>query len=214
MFWAGNSLYLAATGGLCALELQSFLYELPYKGVLPVTVTSFTAQNIGSANRLQWQAFGGGIKSFAIERSNDGRNFTEISSVPGIKSGNLQQAYSFIDNNPLVPLSYYRLQYLDAGGVTNYSETRVVNSAVTSFTASLQSNMVQSQLILNFAANIQTQAEIAVYSADGKPLMQAGQQVPIGISSKTLDVGRLSKGIYIVRVLGSGKMVTLKFVML
>ena len=63
---------------------------------------------------------------FAIERSTDGVNFTELGQVEGAGSTTIPQSYEFIDNAPEFGDNAYRLRIVDTDGTFKYSEIRVL----------------------------------------------------------------------------------------
>ncbi|MEO6831868.1 MAG: T9SS type A sorting domain-containing protein [Chitinophagaceae bacterium] len=87
---------------------------------LPIKLLSFTASASGQANNTAWQtAFESKGSSFIVERSSNGSAFNAIST--SIESKGRNSTYSFMDNTPLSPVSYYRLKATEVGGAVTYS---------------------------------------------------------------------------------------------
>lgn len=214
LFWAGNTLYLGGSGGLCGLNMQAFVYSMHYVNTLPIVLSSFTAESVGDANRLQWKAALSSSGTFNIQRSNNGRDFATIEVLPAKRKSAIQQAFSFLDYKPYRPVSYYRLQLSDENGMVTYSSTQKVDNLVPSFSASLRSTTVQSQLVINLAANTRISAQVSIYSASGKAVMQNSITVSPGVMDKTFEVGGLANGMYFIKVLGGSKAVEFKFLKL
>ncbi|MFA6060618.1 MAG: T9SS type A sorting domain-containing protein [Taibaiella sp.] len=85
---------------------------------LPVKLISFTAQPDGKANRLEWAAsIDDPTSTFTIERSGNGYDFNEIGMLAANRS-----SYVFYDDQPLSPISYYRLRISEAGEMIYYSK--------------------------------------------------------------------------------------------
>lgn len=97
--------------------------------ILPVTLVSFEANRYNeSKNQLIWQTTSEKNTSyFAIEKSGDGINFSQIGIVKA--EGNSTQAlsYRFIDNN-LGQSSFYRLRIVDNDGSFSYSKIVVIGT--------------------------------------------------------------------------------------
>ncbi|MEM6395058.1 MAG: T9SS type A sorting domain-containing protein [Bacteroidota bacterium] len=95
---------------------------------LPVNLTAFCARATDAAQvALFWATSEEeGNDYFAIERSADGRAFTEIGQVSalGRSSGG---EYDFLDTEPLSGTSYYRLRQVDIDGTTAYYGPRAVS---------------------------------------------------------------------------------------
>jgi uncharacterized delta-60 repeat protein len=107
------------------VEIQQGVYFLLYRlnndGVLPVYITAFTGLKDKDQVNLKWQSSATNINNYEIERSNNIRNgFSKIGNIPA-KSTITPQQYSYTDLNPLIGINYYRLNYLDKDGKSNYS---------------------------------------------------------------------------------------------
>jgi Secretion system C-terminal sorting domain len=84
--------------------------------VLPVELSNFQAQNVSNRNMLTWTTLTEhNNKSFKIERSADGKNFSEIGEVKGAGITDFPRSYSYYDEIPL-SISYYRLRQIDYDG--------------------------------------------------------------------------------------------------
>lgn len=99
---------------------------------LPVELNNFNVEkklvnNIEVA-RLQWETMSEiNNDYFTIERSNDGINFEEITTITGQGNSNTLHNYSFIDDAPLTGTSYYRLKQTDFDGEHTYSTIDAVH---------------------------------------------------------------------------------------
>ena len=90
---------------------------------LPVDFLSFRAQNQAATVALDWAtATETNNDYFAVERSADGRAFTEIGQVTGRGSSTQRADYTHLDRQPLNGTSYYRLAQYDHDGTRSYSE--------------------------------------------------------------------------------------------
>ncbi|MCB0564281.1 MAG: hypothetical protein KDD01_07880 [Phaeodactylibacter sp.] len=88
-------------------------------GLLPVTLTSFTARAEGSYITLQWAtATEENNDHFLLQHSLDGRKFEELTRLPGAGSTQEPQAYSFRHTSPSGGLNYYRLVQAGFDGAT------------------------------------------------------------------------------------------------
>ncbi len=98
--------------------------------LLPVSLESFNAIQKNNNVVLDWSvSSGSNPKSFEVERSGDGTNFTGIVSVaPG--NGAPVTRFTATDNAPLDGVSYYRLKITDLTGVITYSKILSVNISV------------------------------------------------------------------------------------
>lgn len=86
--------------------------------VLPVVLSSFNAESASNGTvNIAWEtASEVNCDYFSVERSMDGNNFEVISSVKGAGNTSTSSKYSYIDDNPHSPVSYYRLKQVDFDG--------------------------------------------------------------------------------------------------
>lgn len=89
---------------------------------LPVTLTDFRIERITEKFiTLRWLTKEESkMKSYIIQRSADGLNFTDISSLPARNQAS--NDYSFTDNAPLAGRNYYRLKIVDVDDKIEYSK--------------------------------------------------------------------------------------------
>ena len=90
---------------------------------LPVNFLSFAGKNNGNYNFLAWQTAGGiNTDYFAIERSDDSRNFEAIDILSANVGSAPTSSYTFIDQHPLFGINYYRLRQTDNDSTFSYSQ--------------------------------------------------------------------------------------------
>jgi hypothetical protein len=96
---------------------------VPVTRALPVKLISFTAVKEGLQAQLTWSTSEEvNSERFDVERSNDGKKWARISSLPA--AGDILNAvtrYSFTDDNPLPGESLYRLKMIDRDQTFSYS---------------------------------------------------------------------------------------------
>jgi hypothetical protein len=85
---------------------------------LPITLKYFSASLVNDAVQVEWATEKEeDFNYFEIQRGNEIFNFTLIGTVPGAGyNTETLQRYSFVDNNPLIDISYYRLKAVDLDG--------------------------------------------------------------------------------------------------
>lgn len=89
--------------------------------VIPVELTSFTAEQTASGILLKWTTASElNNRGFAIERSSSNL-WEEIGFVNGYGTTTSAKQYSFTDNSPLSGSIFYRLKQLDFDGSFTYS---------------------------------------------------------------------------------------------
>ncbi|UOQ71658.1 T9SS type A sorting domain-containing protein [Hymenobacter cellulosilyticus] len=100
-------------------------------GPLPVELVSFNAARQAGAVQLQWTtASEKNNDRFEVQRSDNGQQYTTISTVRGAGTSTNATSYSFRDAEPLSGVSYYRLRQVDQDGTSSYSPVRVVGAVL------------------------------------------------------------------------------------
>ncbi|MFK8165136.1 MAG: T9SS type A sorting domain-containing protein [Lewinella sp.] len=174
----------------------------PSNVVLPVSLTSLTAQSMPKTNMVKWataQEYGNDY--FVVERSLDGRGFREIGRVSGAGDAAVATGYTFEDETPVPGTSYYRLRQVDhAGTQAIFGPVAVVRSAeeVTAFP-----NPASDRLFVRGAA---AGTQLTILDLNGRVINRSQA------SNASLDVSTLSPGTYLVRVAGPTGVETLRFV--
>jgi hypothetical protein len=145
---------------------------------------------------------------FAIERSSDGRAFTQIGEVKGAGTSLVQQDYTYTDEKPLRGINFYRLKQVDFDGQFTYSPVvSVVFGKVGNVV--LYPTPTTSTMNVRLEEAFQTEANWQVIDLMGRvvtegifPAEQTDMQIP---------VGTLSEGNYVLRVTAGQEVITQKF---
>ena len=89
---------------------------------LPVSLRRFGASATPTGVDLTWEtARERGNVGFAVERSREGRTWTEIGFVAGVGDAAVANEYDFRDGHAAAGLNYYRLRQVDYDGAESYS---------------------------------------------------------------------------------------------
>jgi hypothetical protein len=164
-------------------------------GVVPVKLSNFTAIAANNNCILKWNTTSeSGPVKYIIQRSENGRNFTDISTVEGISLPS--NAYTYTDVNSIKGSSYYRIKTIEFSGSTAYSDIVMVrndNDLVVSVYPNPSSNDFKITVPAKFLP-----AHVEIINGQGTA-MHAEK-----INQTTLTVHRpLPKGIYILKVTGN-----------
>lgn len=161
---------------------------------LPLTFIRFTGSviNNGTAVQLNWSTANETNNAyFEIERSQDGRNFEVIKTIPACSNCNTVQDYSTIDDNPFTGSNYYRLKQVDADQHFTYYKVIMVyvkEIPVVKLAPSITQNIVnliiksrqQNRIVLlqvsNTTGSIVNNRKIVLHNGEQKvPVSLAGQ---------------------------------------
>jgi hypothetical protein len=99
-------------------------------GALPIELSSFEVEK-GEDEKvhLHWTTSSEINNShFLVERSQDAKVFSEIGRVEGAGNSNALLNYYFVDENPYIGESYYRLKQVDYDGNYEYSSVISVST--------------------------------------------------------------------------------------
>lgn len=164
-----------------------------------VAFSDINAQYNSQGVRINWTSINltkGGF--FEIERASDGAHFRSLGSMPGNSAGN----YSYLDNNPVNGIDYYRVSYTDLQGRRAYSRT--VNVPVMSRDA-LKAYYNGSQLKVSLDLNTRGNYKIALINASGQVMLIKTVSYDGSVNSFDLSPdSRLNYGIYSLIVKGEG----------
>jgi len=108
--------------GANAGDVSGLFAALSGGTILPVKWESFTVTNQKSGALLQWKTnYELNAKSFTVQYSTDGINYTNIGQVPAANDPN-GNTYSYLHTNPLPVTGYYRLYQTDINDRKSFSD--------------------------------------------------------------------------------------------
>lgn len=195
--FAGKSF---ATLNLPALPADR-MWEIDYSGdgvvlsvtaALPVELLSFTGENNGKANVLNWTTVTEMDNAhFEIERSITGQHFEKIGLVKGAGTSYETQKYQFVDENYKNSVNYYRLKQVDTDGTFTYSDVIAIKNTK-GIVRQLYPNPVRSELFV----------EATLESFEYKITTLTGQVFQTGIASpqQAISTETLPQGVYLLQL--------------
>jgi hypothetical protein len=171
---------------------------------LPVELVSFDAVRSGQVVNLYWKtATEIDAKSFVIERSLNGIDFTAIGEVRATnsKSGAI---YEFTDQNPVQANSYYRLRQIDFNGDYEHSGIRYV-SFMSIGDLVLVPNPAQDEvrIVLSGLRAETSNASVQLLNILGQQLYSRTISTDQLVQGWNIDLSGLAPGSYIVKVMST-----------
>lgn len=164
-------------------------------GVVPVKLTDFTAVSNGNNTLLKWTATSEtGTVKYTIQKSRDGRNFTEVATING-KQFAINE-YSYNDGAISPGSSFYRIKATEVSGSISYSDVVMVKNQ-SNFGFSIYPNPANEVFTVTLPSKF-LPATVEVINAQGVVVSHATTNQPSYSVSQYLQ-----KGIYAVRVTGS-----------
>lgn len=172
---------------------------------LPVVMLNFT----GSASRadaiLRWAtASEYNSRGFALERSVDGVNFTEVTFVRGAGNSNRTNNYSYADKDVFTQnrTLHYRLKQVDMSGRFTYSNVVTVNTGNrTTNEVVIYPNPVRDELFVEVESNVEANTQLVITDITGKVVKQLDLHLMEGFNKFNIaEVAALTNGVYMVNI--------------
>jgi hypothetical protein len=166
---------------------------------LPIKLTGFVGRlETESSVRLDFtSALELNSYQYIVERSADGKTFTNVGSVKAAGNSGSEIKYNFIDQLPGAGAYFYRLKMIDIDGSSEYSKVVYVNSKKgAGIVTKLFPNPFNSevQLIGATSSDLNTQGAIKVFNMSGQ---QIGFRI-VGANAIAIDPNA-PKGLYLLK---------------
>lgn len=168
--------------------------------VTPVTLVTFNAKRNGSVNSISWSTSQElNSQYFAVERSSDGVHFSQIGRLAAAGNSSTQRTYQFSDPSPFKGVNYYRLMIVDIDNSVKYSLVRnVKNLGLLNFV--LYPNPVKDKLMIDIDVERTDRGEITITDINGRDIYRTQISLQQGVNTIPIDVIRLAKGTYFMKM--------------
>ena len=181
-------------------------------GALPIELLSFDAELNGDDVDVYWSV-ASQINNdyYSIHRSIDGYDWIEIGRIEGAGNSNSQMDYKFIDEDPYIGISYYKLKQTDFDGIFEEFPPVSVSYEVEIIGLLISPNPVTDILTLTMDGNLHNDLHvIRIFDSRGNVILR--NNLIGNLKDYQVDVSKLSDGMYIVKVknrrqLGIGKFI-------
>jgi len=182
--------------------------------LLPVTFKGFYAIKQGDNAKLTWDVSGDEKNNyFQIQRSTDGRNFSNIQKVEALKNGRSDNSYETLDLN-LSKLGskevYYQIAQFDQDGTKTMSPVRKLSVDGLGKAVVAYPNPTPANAKLVVDAPEAGKGQIILRDNLGRQVQNINAQFNKGINQFELQMSGLSNGDYKVTVQGAGLNETIK----
>jgi hypothetical protein len=209
-----NYAYQVCDNGAPPICTNATLYLLVFPTFpLPLELISFTAVADGGNTKLAWTTEDQvNVSRFEIERASfNSQSFSVIGTVPVNNGTSGQYSHTDVNARNYVEKAYYRLKVIDNDGRFKYSQIVFVNFGDI-LAAAIRPTLVSSgqpvTVYTGSSANARTYTGI-LYNQSGHILEK--WTAPAN-GYKQIETGRLSKGMYVVRIIQDKGILTEKFV--
>jgi len=202
---------------VCSIH-PNMVRTINVSGILPVTLSAFSITATGKDASILWRtANEQNVAFYAIKRSNDGTNFTEIGHVQATNSSDMH-TYSFIDKTVSsgAKYLYYYIDVVDKDGSHTSSAIQSFKNilAKTGLLRQVMPNPANGtdHLMLQFYADKPGKMLTQLYDAKGTLVRQAEMAATTGINNAHFHTGALAAGTYVLRCTMDGKKETRQIV--
>lgn len=180
----------------------------PDFGPLPVTMVSFTAMVVpGNKVKVDWStSMEINCSKYKIEKSFDGKIFSEITDVPGSGTTSLIHSYSLTDDITVSASSiiYYRIKQLDFDGKGSYSKIVSVKLKNLNRQINISPNPFRNYLNVNMQWDIHETIIAKVTDGQGKEIFSKNIQMNKGLNYMSFDeLSRISAGNYFIQFISA-----------
>lgn len=179
---------------------------------LPLTLLDFNLSKSNESVLLKWQTSNEiNTKGFNVQRSKDGIHFSDVGFVPSQGGAKLNE-YRFTDaiTADMNGKQYYRLQMLDNDGKYTMSKSLFV-SIDNNGSIVIYPNPVKDRLIFVTDKNL-NDLNVKITDQNGRVLINTNMKAVTAGQQNTLDVSRLSKGLFVIQLTGPGYTKSSKFI--
>ena len=181
--------------------------------VLPVTLTSFTAQKQSTGVQLKWNTASEQNNShFDVQRSADGVTFLNVGKVNGAGNSNASLDYNFTDKTPASGTNYYRLSQVDFDGKTTLSNPVSVNISFVNSTMQVYAMPNSANLIINISTDIASAGQLIVYNLNGQKVYEQAVSLTKGNNDLSINLSNTDKGIFIATYSSDTQLLKKKFI--
>jgi hypothetical protein len=190
--WGGSA-------GAGTFRINDFTFN-GVTGVLPITIEYLNGIKQNNTNILSWKVncTSSETATLSIERSKDGRNFTEVNSITTTALRCLQP-FDYTDNNPLPGYNYYRLKMTDEDGRITYSNKIALLNKDKGFDiVNLVPTIIRNTAILNVTAAQKTQMTLVITDFAGRQVQNKVYNLIAGSNQVKINVANFSAGAYVI----------------
>lgn len=175
---------------------------------LPVTWLNVVAECNRGDVTVKWStASEQNSDYFTVERSYDGTNFTDLANVLAAGQSSTVKNYSYVDEDPIKGVSYYRIRETDFNSSTMVSVVMTVNGC-SNDDIFIYGN--EGGISVNINATEEGPYTFELYDLLGQRLMNEIKMVSAGDNHLKLSVSNISSAIYVAKVYSGNNVVSKK----
>ncbi|MEO5564858.1 MAG: T9SS type A sorting domain-containing protein [Chitinophagaceae bacterium] len=172
-----------------------------FSNALPVKWSSFNTQCLGGTVRISWKTEQEqNTSSFIIQRSDDGRNWTRIATLPAAGNSNSSLLYTYTDPQLVAGTIYYQVQQQDFDGRLTVSPV-LSNNCGALEELKVFPNPVLNDCRVSLQLDRGGALNMRLFDSKGALVFTRSESVQSGNNQFLLRLGNLAKGIYTLMVI-------------
>ena len=177
-------------GALKAIDFEAAI-------IVPVDLINYDARLLDNGSvKISWQTSSEKNNHyFSIEKSNDGRQFSEIGKVSGRGTTNFQSDYSFSDFNPSHGVNFYRLVQYDIDGKKKVEAIKIVHVERTG-TIRIMPNPINSSFTINIGREMTRSMDYSIIDVSGR-IVTSGI---LNNSIENINISWFKAGLYFLKL--------------
>ncbi|RYM35986.1 T9SS type A sorting domain-containing protein [Brumimicrobium glaciale] len=182
---------------------EFFLHKNNGGSALPVELTNFSASCENNASIKWTTASELNSDYFLVEKSRDGHNWTLVEKQNAAGNSNAEINYSFVDEDRWNGLSYYRLRQVDFDGKEEVFGPISVSCTGNENSMTVYPNPNNGTFIIEISSdNGYSDVQLFMTDATGKIVVSEEIDISNGTTQFTVNKLDLSKGVYLVSIIG------------
>jgi hypothetical protein len=191
---------------------EFYLHGVNSNSPLPVELISFSGTCTEKGTELAWQtASESNNDYFLVQRSRDGINWEDLTTVSGNGNSTQMIDYNWLDGTGFGGM-YYRLTQVDFNGDRYEKQAIFVNCESESTKLNVYPNPTQAAFTVEINSTKEVEsATISIIDVTGKALVHRNVEIHTGVNSFYFG-DQLESGTYLIRVSTAGEMQTLRLV--
>ncbi len=195
-----NTLTVANVG---STDLYKWWILVDKASVLPSHIYNFRATKAADDVKLSWSIdYDLEITGFEIERSNNGRNFSKISTETR-RPVNTYNDYQLIDNNPYNGRNFYRIKQTRIDNSKEYTEVRMVDMGRIADVRVYPNPSHNRSVMLDMKSMPSGEYSVSLVDLNGKTCYSKLVNNAGGLVNINFGQG-LNAGIYFIKISGAG----------
>lgn len=200
------------------LTLDGIRVSTSWNSIVPVELTSFTANTVGKNVTLNWvTATETNNSGFSVEMAKKGGAFSAVTFVPGKGTTVEQQIYSYTVSNLASGAYQFRLKQVDFDGTSTYSnivETEI--NSVSRFALDQNyPNPFNPSTTISFSIPEDANVTLKLYNVMGSEVKTlVNKRMSSGSHTLSIDVSDLAAGVYLYQLTAGSYTSTKKLTLL